>query len=202
MKKSLLLLTIFLSLFGSSGVFAATGCQTGAEALGNAYVRDNPIYALYYGDLESYIASNQEHFVAGGDSIRCAQALSAALLNQAIKDYDPVDRQRKEELDAELRRNGIEPGPHQQTVGEQLFGIGIQLDRFARVLPSAAAGNFEPLHTPANELEELQAFSKQIIIMLMQDREMAALFNQLEPLITEAAQLDFKILLTLAFNLR
>jgi hypothetical protein len=89
-------------------------------------------------------------------------ALSQAFLSSATQVYDPDDLRRRQELDAEIGAMGINPGPQQATPSQQLYGISMQLSRLARVLPPAADGNYEPLYTPTNELEQMQIFAAQM----------------------------------------
>jgi hypothetical protein len=192
---------VLLFLSASFPVIAEEGCRTGASALGNAYVRLNPIYAYFYGNLESYVESNREHFVAGGDSIRCAQAMSQALITGAIQSYDPDELREKQELDARLGALGIAPGPYQATASQQLYAMGLQVARLARVLPSASNGNYQPLYTATNQLEEQQIFAAQMLVMLLQDPTMAEVFTQLEPLIREAANSEYQLLVGMALSL-
>lgn len=204
MKNKLFsLLGIFLLyLFASSEAIAENGCRTGASALGNAFIRANPVHAYYYGSLESYVANNREHFIADADSIRCAKTLSQALVAGAINSYDPNDLRRKQELDVQLQTLGIVPGPAQPTASQQLYVIALQLDRLARVLPAAAIGNYQPLRTPINEIEQMQMFAAQILVMLMQQDPMVnETFRQMEPIIREGAELEYNILVKMAESL-
>jgi len=188
-------------LYLSSAVIAEEGCRTGAVALGNAFIRSNAIYAYYFGTLESYVARERVHFVQGGDSIRCAKALSQALLKGAIRNYDPNALRRKEELNARLGAMGISPGPAQPSASQQLYTMALQLDRLARVLPPAAAGDYEPLRRPTTELEQMQMFSAQMLSILLQDPMIADIFRQMEPMIRDVANLDYQILVGMALNL-
>ena len=141
-----------------SVALAQNGCRSGASALANAYVRANPMYAYFFGDIESYVANNRKHFGTSGDSIRCARALSNALVRGATKNYDPSDLRRQRELNARLGSMGISPGISQPTASQQLYTMGLQFARLARVLPPAANGDYRPLHTPTTELEQMQLF--------------------------------------------
>jgi hypothetical protein len=165
------------------------------------------MYAYIYGDLESYIESNEEHFRAGGDSVRCARALSQALMKGALQSHDPKAAreaiQRKQALDTQLGLLGIAPGAGlgQPTVSDQLFGMSLQLARLARVLPPAANGDVQPLYTPTNEFEQLQLFATQLMKMLLQDPMVAQAFRQVKPMIEEAANAEFKLLVGMARSL-
>jgi len=186
---------------------AEESCRTGASALANAYVRLNPIYAYMYGDLESYVASNQIHFVSGGDSIRCAQALSRALMSEAIQSFDPNAARdairRKQELDTKLGLLGIQPGytPSAPTISQYLYGLALQFDRLARVLPPAANGDYAPLYTPTNQIEQLQIFAQQMLVLLLQDPMVADAFRQQRPFIEEAANSEFQMIIAMARSL-
>lgn len=189
-----LLVVLLCILLAPSAVLAEPACRTGGDALANAYVRVNPFYTYYFGSLESYVANNRAHFQSGGDSVRCAAALSQAFLNQSMRLYDPDDLRRQRELSAEMGAMGIQPGAQQPTISQQLYGISMQLTRLVRVLPPAAAGNYEPLYTPTNELEQMQLFAAQMLQMMLQDPSLASIMVQIEPLAKEAAQVEYRII--------
>ena len=196
-----LFVALTLMLVVPSAALAETGCRTGGEALANAFVRVNPFYTYYFGSLESYVANNRAHFQNGGDSIRCAAALSQAFLGESMQLYDPDDLRRQNELNARLGSMGISPGPQQPTLSQQLYGISMQLSRLVRVLPPAAAGNYEPLYTPTNELEQMQLFAAQMLQMMLQDPSMVSIMAQIEPIAVEAAQLEYRIISQAATSL-
>jgi hypothetical protein len=183
-----------LSFAACSVAYAEPGCRTGAQALADVFVRANPIYAYYFGSLESYVVNNQAHFQSGGDSVRCAEALSQAFLGQAIGMYDPNDLRRRGELNARMGAMGVSPGPQQPTLSQQLLGLSMQLSRLARVLPSAAAGNYQPLYTPTNEFEQMPLFAAQMLQMMVQDPSMASVMAQIEPIARESANLEKTII--------
>ena len=176
-------------------------CRTGADALANVYVRANPVYALFFGGVEPYVADNREHFVAGGDSILCAQALSQALISGAIQNYDPEALNRQRELNTRLGSMGISSGPVQATAGQQLLSMSLQFARLARVLPPAANGNYIPFNTPSTDLEQMQMYATQMLSVLLQDPTVSSVFRQMEPMIKEAANMEFQIVLNMAGNL-
>ena len=189
-----LLAGMILVLIAPVAASAEPACRTGGVALANAYVRVNPINAYYFGSLESYVSENRQHFQRGGDAIRCAMALARAFLDSAIQVHDPNDLRRQRELNAEMGAMGIDPGPPQATPSQQLYAISTQLSRLARVLPPAADGNYQPLYTPTNELEQMQLFAGQMFQMFMQDPSMAAIMAQIEPIAREGAQLEYRII--------
>ena len=174
--------------------YAEPVCRTGGQALADVFVRANPTYAWFIGSLESYVSNNRAHFRVGGDSVRCAAALSQAFLGQAMGMYDPNDLRRRSELGTRLGTMGISPGPQHPTASQQLYGLSMQLSRLARVLPPAAIGDYEPLHTPTNELEQMQMFAAQMLQMLMQDPSMVSTMAQIEPIAREGANLDHHII--------
>jgi hypothetical protein len=190
-----------MSLFGPVDAFAELGCQTGASVLGNAYVRMNPMYAFHYGNLESYVTSNSSHFMAGADAIRCARALSQALMTSSFQAYDPADLQRQRQLNAQMGSMGISPGAQQSTASQQLYMMAQSLARLARTLPAAAVGDFGPYYTPTTEMEQLQIFAVQMFQSMMQDPSMMAVMRDKEPLIKEGAKLEYNILLGMAAEL-
>lgn len=180
---------------------AQNGCQTGADAMANAYVRSNGIYALYFGDLESYVAENRAHFAENGDAIRCAWAMSAALLRGAVQSYDPNALRRQQELNAQLGAMGISPGAAQPNASMMFYEMGQQIAWLADVLPAASRGNYGPLHTPVTETQRMKAFATQMLQSLLQDPVMRQTFAQMEPLIREAAQMEYKQLMVIAAGL-
>ncbi len=174
--------------------FAQTGCQTGASALANAAVRANPLYALYYGDLESYVANNSQQFMAGADAVRCARALSQALIAGGIQAFDPADFQKQQQLNTQFQTMGMSPGAPQPSPATQLYMMGQNFARLARVLPPAALGDYGPLRTPTTELEQMQMFAGQMLQSMMDQSTL----EYIRPLIKEAAQLEYKIITDLA----
>jgi hypothetical protein len=195
---------VLLVLMTPRPVAAEEGCRTGAEALGNAYVRLNMLYELFYGDVESYVQSNREHFVAGGDTIRCANALAQALVNEALQSYDPLaarDAIRTQEIvNVELGKLGISGSfvPRTLSPAEQLYGLALRFDRLARVLPSVAEGDCRPLYTPTNVIENAEIQGRQMLKMLLQDPQVAWAFQQQEALIKKLANDEYQMSLRLA----
>ncbi len=178
--------------------FAQTGCQTGAGALANAYVRANPIYAMFFGDLESFVAENSAHFAAGSNAVRCARAMSKALMSGAIGSYDPTALRRQQELNAKLGAMGISPGSPMPSASAMLYAMSRQMAWLAEVLPAAAVGNFGPLRTPATEE---QAFAARMFPFLLQDPTVRQVFLQQEPLIRQSAEAEFQQVVAIAQSL-
>lgn len=202
LQKTVRLLTaLYLSFLVCSVAYSESGCRTGGTALADVFVRANPIYAYFIGSIESYVTNNQMHFRSGGDSVRCAAALSQAFLGQAIGMYDPNDLRRRDELNARMGTIGISPGPQQPTASQQLYGLSMQLSRLARVLPPAADGNYEPLFTPTNELEQMQFFATQMLRMMLQDPSMVSTMAQIEPIAREGIDLDHHVISQAAASL-
>lgn len=181
-------------ILAAGGAAAEPGCRAGGVAAANAYVLFNPIYSMYFGRFEDYVSQNGVHFRAGGDAVRCMAALSRAFLSAAIQLYDPADMQRKQQIDAQLGSMGISPGPQQPNAGNTLFGMSMQLSQLARGLPAAANGDYGPLNTPTNEIEQLQQVARQMFSVLMQDPTARQAFAAVEPLIREGAQLEFRMI--------
>lgn len=180
---------------------AQNGCLTGADAMANAYVRSNGIYVLYFGDLESYVAENRALFAENGDAIRCARAVSAALLQGAIQTYDANALRRQQELNARLGGMGISPGAAQPTASIMFREMGQQIAWLADVLPAASRGNYGPLHTPVTETQRMKAFANQMLQSMLQDPYMRQTFILMEPLIREAAQMEYQQLIAIAAGL-
>jgi hypothetical protein len=189
-----LVTTLVLCFAAQPAAYAEPACRTGGKALADAFVLANPLSAYFFGSLEAYVANNTHHFRAGGDAIRCANALARAFLGSAVQLYDPSDLRRQQELNARLGSMGISPGPQQPTASNQLYGISMQLSRLARVLPPAAAGDYGPLYTPTNELEQMQLAAAQVFQILLQDPSMASIFAQIEPIVREGANLEHRII--------
>jgi hypothetical protein len=171
------------------------GCRTGGAALADAYVLANPVYSLFFGSLESYLAvNNKEHFRALGDSVRCATALSQAFLGSTIELYDPNKLRLQQELEMRLREMGVLLGKDQPTAAGQLYAISMQLSRIVRVLPAAADGNYEPLRAQTNELEQWQMFARQTLLSMIEDRSFWPVLAQAWPLIRDTADLEHQLI--------
>jgi hypothetical protein len=184
------IVTLGLCAFSPNSLAGEPSCRTGGTHVANAFVLANPVYALYYGDLASYLEKNQAQFREGGDAIRCAAALSRGFMSDALRLYDPADIQRRQLLDARLRANGINPGPQQPTASGMLFQMSMSLSRLARVLPAASRGDFTPWNTPTNEIEQMQLLGESVLRMFLQDPTVKSMLVAVEPLMREAAQFD------------
>lgn len=203
MKKSFyaVFMLAFVCVLSFSEISALASYSKGASALANAYVRANPVFAYYYGSLESYVADNREHFVENGDAIKCAEKLASALLNQSIQSYDPNALRQQQEVNARLGAIGISPGSPQITASQALFTMARQFDRFVRVLPPAANGNYQPLRTPSNQEEQLEMFVGQLLTMMLQDPDVSMIFRQMEPDIKQLAELQYQQIVNMAKTL-
>jgi hypothetical protein len=196
--------SVVLALASPPPAMAQTGCQTGAVALANAYVHLNPFYAIFYGDLQSYVASNRPSFVANGDAVRCAHALAQALMTGALATYDANAVQdairTRQAVDAQLGALGISPisSPQALTPSEELYFLALRFDRLARVLPPTAAGDYGPLHTPTTQLEQLEMFAEQYLQTLIQDPFVASALSQQEALIKQCANSEYQMVLGMA----
>ena len=175
----------------------ANGCREGASALGNAYVRTNPLYTYYYGTLERYVEQNRAKFTQDAPAIRCSRALARALMNGAITSYDPQALRRQQELNAKLGSMGISPGQQQMTASGQLMLMSQSFARLARVLPPAANGNFGPLRTPTTQFEQLQMFAAQMYAAMM-TRDV---LEHVRPDVTQAAEAEYDFIVGLARSL-
>lgn len=200
-RKFAVIIAAFWIISATACAQAQTGCQTGADVLANAYVRSNPMYALYFGNLESYIAENRMHFAENGDAIRCARAMSAALFRGSIRSYDPTALRRQQELNSQLGSMGISPGPAQASPSAMFYEMGQQMAWLAKVLPAASRGNYQPLRTPVTDTQRMKAFATQMLQSLLQDPSVRQTFVQMEPLFREAAQMEYKQLMAIAAGL-
>jgi hypothetical protein len=192
--------SMLLSLVvAAAGAAQEPACRTGGAALADAYILANPMYALFLNlDLKPYIAANRDHFVANGDAVRCAAALSRAFLTASIQFYDPSDMDRQHEVNLRMQELGF-GSRTEATPASQLYGAALQLGRLARVLPSAADGDYGPYDTPTNDIEQMQMIAGSVLRgFLAEDGDMR---NLLRPLILEAANLEHQALLRAAGQL-
>ena len=199
LKLAILAVALLISL---PGIVRAQGCKTGAEALANVYVRLNPINAFFFGSVEDYVAQNRAHFVAGGDAVACARVMTQALAQGAFQAFDPSYQRRRDELNARLGTIGISPGPAEASPAAQLYSMAQKMDKLAYALPPAANGNYQPLWTPRNELEQMELFAMQMLgAMLQQDAGMRSVLMQMRPQIEELANVEYRMLLNMAQGL-
>lgn len=187
--RALKLLSLASCLFSTSSL-ADPACKTGGIHIADAFVRANAVYALYIGDLNSYLASNRAHFAANGDAVRCAAALSRGFMSAALQLYDPIEVKQRELIDAKMRANGWNPGPQAPTASNIAFSTSMSLSRLARVLPAAAQGDYGPWNTPTNEIENMQLTAERMLPMLLQIPMVVEILKQLQPLMLEAAEWD------------
>jgi len=192
---SVLLLSLSLVF---PNIARSEGCQTGAEAIANAYVRYNPINAYFFGSIEDYVKQNRSHFVAGGDAVVCAQRLSQALAQSAFQLYDPGDQRRRDEVNARLGGMGISPGQQYASPAQQNYAMARQMDKLANALPYAANGNYGPLWTPRDQLEQMQLFAMQLFPTLLQDPIVRSAFIQMQPMIEELVNIEYRMILSMA----
>jgi hypothetical protein len=134
---------------------------------------------MYFGDLETFVASNTAPFQAGGAAVRCARALGEALVAGAIQTYDPNEMRRMDELDAEIGAMGISPGARQAPMSAQLYSMGRDLGWLAEVLPSAASGNYGPYRNPTSYERQMVAFGWEMFRVMLQDPEILAVMEPL-----------------------
>lgn len=203
-------LALFLVAGTTSAVAQAAndnGCRTGGTALADAYILMNPMYAYFYGDLESYLEANSEHFQVNGDAIRCATALSNAFANTAFAVFDPKEAQEqqamRDHLNMELGKVGLSPdqGPVEPTLSTQYMNVSAKLARMARALPAAAEGDLEPLATPANDFDGMQIWAEGMLRNLLQNPDVAWAYRQQAGLIRQSAEMEHQIILQAARKL-
>ena len=176
-------------------------CGDGVVALGNAYVRANALYALYFGRLPAYVDANRAAFAAGGDAVRCAQALSAALFAGAVQTYDPAILEQRRQLDAQLGSLDIRGGNHAPTQSEMLHMMGRRMAWLGRVLPAAAQGDYGPMFTPVDELQRMEMVAGQALEIVLGDPDMRAIFQSLEGMIREVAEMEYRLVVEMARGL-
>ena len=166
-----------------------SGCRTGGTAIAEAYLRSNPLYAAP-GEFEAYVRNNRQHFAENSDAIRCAQALARFFMGEAARLYDPSERGRRDQLNAQLGLLGLSPEPQQSTASSETYYASMRLTWLARGLPGAALGDYTDLNTPANEYEELLLLALRTLRTLLQDPEMRQILQQVAPSLHELAGLE------------
>ena len=190
----LVFLPLVLSLLFPGSAYAA-GCQTGADALANAYVRFNPIFAYYFGSVESYVSQNRAHFLAGGDSVVCAERLSQRWAQGAFQGFDPQDRHRRDRISAELGTMGISPGQSYSSPAADMYAASQLMGKFAYALPYAANGNYAPLYQPRNEIEQMQLFAMQMFQAMMRDPSLVSILEQIRPQAIELGNIEYRMII-------
>lgn len=191
-RRWLIVLPLLAFLSFPNPGFAA-GCQTGAEALANVYLRFNPIFAHYFGDLESYVNQNRTHFVSGGDSVVCAKRAARAWAQGAFRNFDPQDKVRRDRLNAELGAMGISPGKSYSSPAADMYFAAQQMDKLAHALPYAANGDFGPMYQPRNEIEQMQIFAMQLFGELIRNPSVAHTFEIVRPQIIELGNIEYRM---------
>ena len=137
----------------TSAQVASVGGRTcpdrAARVLARAYVRSNP---TFQGDIVAHIAQNRLYFVEDGAAIRCAEALGKRLVYTGVKAYDPT---------AYERAMGVGPAEHAGAVADSinsrpadLVAMGQELLWLAKVLPSAARGDWGPYETTGTPMRQ------------------------------------------------
>lgn len=180
---------------------AGGGCQTGAEAIANAYVRSNPLFAYYFGSLESYVDENRRHFVDGADAIVCAKRLAQAFAKGSIPMYSRKDQIRREQLNSQIGQLGISPQQSKSSPAADMFLISQRLNKLAYALPHAARGNYDPLYLPRNEIEQAEVYSHQLLGMLLRDPSIASVLETVRPTMVELADIEFRMVINAAGKL-
>jgi len=153
-------------------------CRTGGPFLAEAAVRSNPLFEA----------------IEGGDAVKCARAMSAALIASAAQVFDPGEVQIRDHVRRQMEAQGLSAGPQQATLSEQYFALAIQMNRLARGLPALAAGDMRPYATPTNQLEELHVFAENMLRMLMADPNVRQAIMAQLPLLRRAIQAERQML--------
>lgn len=189
-------LTIGTIVLSAAPAFGQNTCATGAVPLANAYVRANVIYAMYIGEPEEYIRANRAHFTANGDAIQCARVLADAMVRNSVRTYDADSLRRQQEVNVRLQTLGASPSTPVGDASSVFFFMGQQLWRLAEAMPRVANGG--PLQ---GHLSPEQEFAVQLLQILLQDPSVSSVFVEMEPLIREAANSEFRLLVSIATNL-
>lgn len=176
----------------SQNVDKDRSCRNGANTLFNLYIRLNPIYSIYYGTPEEYIAQNRGLF-QGGDVNECAKKVARALLNSSIQTFDRNALNRRAELNAQLGAMGISPGQAEMNPSAVLFTTGQQILQLSKCLPGLLQGG-----ASSNCMSQEQVLVSQLMNTLLQDSFMQSTLQQIKPLILQAAEADFQFLMSIA----
>lgn len=169
-------------------------CRTGGPFLAEAAVRSNPLFEAIEGSFAEYVAANASHFGVNGDAVKCARAMSAALIASAAQVFDPGEVQIRDHVRRQMEAQGLSAGPQQATLSEQYFALAMQMNRLARGLPALAAGDMRPYATPTNQLEELHVFAENMLRMLMADPNVRQAIMAQLPLLRRAIQAERQML--------
>lgn len=192
---------VAICVFGAGEAAAEPACRAGGIWVANANLRANPLNAILYGDLETFVTNNRAQYRAGGDAVRCAAALSQAAMSSAMQLFDPGDIQRRDQIDVQLGTMGIKPGVPTPSGSNMMFGMSIQLARLARALPAAANGDFGPLYTPANDFERMQIEGMVMTWRLLQIPAVRAAYAPMEPYLRQLAEHEYGMILQAAERL-
>jgi hypothetical protein len=168
----------------------------------NAFVAANPLYSMYFDfDLRSYLAKNRGQFRQGGNAVRCMAALSKGFMSAAYHLYDPQDAQMKQQVDLQMGSIGFGPGAQQPTASSGMLGVSMQLGRLARVSPAAADGDYGPMNTPTNEIEQMQLVAESILRQLMPPDMFKQIMAPHDQLMRTAFEFDHYLVLQAAQRL-
>ncbi len=186
-----LALSASLVLFGLPTLAADNGCSTGGSALADAYVVADPIYATFFGDeTGAFVARNRQHFLAQGDSVRCARALANAFAQKAAQVYDPELQAIRNQKRRELEGQGIPIGSGLPDASGGYVLISYELARLVEGLPPAAAGDFERLGQAQNEFEAEKWSRARGLAKMMQLPPFWPTLRAFRPGVEQARELD------------
>jgi hypothetical protein len=149
-------LSFAVSIISVQGCMSPPPCrdQASVEALSEAYIlsvvllESQTVLATMPDSLSVYVPRHAALFRANGESIRCARALSLALLRQVVNLYD---RKAYDDAMEVATRYGLPEfaAPIASSMSAPLAGvldIAIELKWLSEVLPAMADGNTDPYY--------------------------------------------------------
>jgi hypothetical protein len=196
-----------VALISIHGCISQPPCRDKAsvEALSEAYIlsvvlmESQTVLAMMPDSLSVYVPRHAALFRANGESIRCARALSVALLGQVVNLYDRKAYDHAMELAAGYGlpefAAPIASGMNVSVAGVQ--DMAIELQWLSEVLPAMADGNTDPYYSTGspNRLlrrSGLPTFELGLAMVPPEVRE-AMIREQVRPL-----EVDKKLILALA----
>jgi len=146
-----------------------------ARVLGHVYFLSNPISEE---NLQSYVSENRSYFAKDGAVVRCAEALGKRLVFSGVNAYDPK---------AYERAMGAGPAEFAPDVATSinsgavnLVVMGLELQWLARVLPSAARGDWELYNTTGTQTRlQIRQVLPMYQTLLSQDPQMAQMVREI-----------------------
>jgi len=202
-RATRMIVAVAICAFTLNACSTSHSCTSSAPAVAEAYVRANPMYAWVIGDLRSFVSENREHFRAGSDAVRCAAALSEAIMTSSNQLYDPKQVARKRMIDARLGAIGVSPGQPQPSMSQSdlYLHMSMQLSRLAKTLPALANDDDRPWYTPTNQFEQQQILGERYFKQIVQNPTVGWAFKQNRTVLLQGAQIERQIIVIAASRL-